>query len=199
MNNPYIAPSAQLNEVESGDETYQPEFFTFDGRIGRLRYIAYSMGTSIVLGIAAVLLTLILPKSVGGVVATILTLFAWLMPSIRRLNDMDQNGWLSILALIPLLNFFFGLWMLFGRGTDGRNEYGPAPCPNTGGVIACAIIVPVVAVIGSLAAVAIPAYSAYVLKAKAMNGNGPRTELRVPARQAARTLPIVLQARAGQA
>jgi uncharacterized membrane protein YhaH (DUF805 family) len=45
--NPYMAPEAQLETVQQGD--YQPSIFTFRGRIGRLRYLAYGSGTTLIL------------------------------------------------------------------------------------------------------------------------------------------------------
>ena len=79
--------------------------------------------------------------------------------AIRRLNDMDHPGWWSLLNLVPFLNFFFGLWLVFGPGDEGRNSYGPPPSKNTAAVIAGACILPAFMVLsGILAAIAIPAY-----------------------------------------
>ncbi|MCP4388391.1 MAG: DUF805 domain-containing protein, partial [Gammaproteobacteria bacterium] len=45
--NPYTAPDAAL---DSGHETlYEPKIFSFSGRIGRMRYLAYSFGISFLL------------------------------------------------------------------------------------------------------------------------------------------------------
>jgi hypothetical protein len=41
MSNPYAAPDAVLSDVAE-DETYEPQIFSVNGRIGRLRYLAYS-------------------------------------------------------------------------------------------------------------------------------------------------------------
>lgn len=38
----------------------------------------------------------------------------------KRLHDLGFSGWWQ---LIP----FFGIWMLFGRGVAGENEYGADP------------------------------------------------------------------------
>ncbi len=87
--------------------------------------------------------------------------------AIRRVHDMGYSGWLSLLILVPLVN----LWFLFAPGTQGPNEYGPPPVKNTTGVIIAAfspILLSVV--IGILAAISIPAYQAYMMKAKAAQG-----------------------------
>ena len=45
--NPYSAPDAELGQQTS--ETYSPSIFTAKGRIGRLRYLAYSYGVTFLL------------------------------------------------------------------------------------------------------------------------------------------------------
>ena len=45
--------------------------------------------------------------------------------SARRLHDLGQSGWLILIAFIPLVGIFFGLWMLFAGGQPNPNRYGP--------------------------------------------------------------------------
>ena len=40
--NPYSAPDAALDTGQ--DDLYQPKIFSFSGRIGRMRYLAYGIG-----------------------------------------------------------------------------------------------------------------------------------------------------------
>ncbi len=35
---------------------------------------------------------------------------------IRRLKDLGKSGWFLLLAVIPLINFVFALWLLFAPG-----------------------------------------------------------------------------------
>jgi uncharacterized membrane protein YhaH (DUF805 family) len=44
--------------------------------------------------------------------------------SVRRFHDTDNSGWFILLGLIPIVNFFAGLYLLFGAGTSGDNQYG---------------------------------------------------------------------------
>ena len=85
----------------------------------------------------------------------------------RRLNDMGKSGWMGLLMLIPLVNIIFAFWLLLGRGDEGANEYGPAPAPNSTGVIVLACLLPVIMIIGILAAVSLPAYQDYTARARA--------------------------------
>jgi uncharacterized membrane protein YhaH (DUF805 family) len=183
MTNPYAAPETAISDLSmEGDETYEPKMFSTQGRIGRLRYMAYSTGTTMLLafalGIVSAILTPILVHNratgaAGGVMVIVVGLFyipmiafAFIMMR-RRLNDLDRSGWLSLLMLIPLVNFFFSLYLMCASGTQGPNSYGPMPCKNSWGIILGGLVLPLVAIIGILAAVALPAYQSYVMKAKA--------------------------------
>ncbi len=57
--NPYSAPDAALDTGQ--DVLYQPKIFSFSGRIGRMRYLAYGIGLNILL------MALMIP--LGGVTA----------------------------------------------------------------------------------------------------------------------------------
>jgi membrane associated rhomboid family serine protease len=83
--------------------------------------------------------------------------------TIQRAHDFNSSGWLALLVLIPLVNLIF--WFI--PGTDGENRFGRKTPPNGIGVILLACIVPLIFIIGILAAIAIPAYSGYVQRAKA--------------------------------
>jgi type IV pilus assembly protein PilA len=67
---------------------------------------------------------------------------------------------------VPLVNMLF--W--FVPGTAGENRFGKRTPPNTIGVILLACILPVVFVLGILAAIAIPAYQDYTLRAQVSEG-----------------------------
>lgn len=103
--NPYSTPDASLDNEQ--DELYQPSIFSFKGRIGRLRYLAYGIGTSLIL------MLVMMPilggtmfaggmagdeAAVGGLalVAMILFYVATLVFSVmfgkRRLNDLNRSG-----------------------------------------------------------------------------------------------------------
>jgi uncharacterized membrane protein YhaH (DUF805 family) len=171
LNNPYNAPTADLSQGADSSQAYQPSIFSMKGRIGRLRYLAYSMIASLALMVAGSMFGGILAALMGGgqgaimllIVLIYVPLFAiGFIMAIRRVNDMGYSGWLSLLILIPLVN----LWLVFAPGTKGVNEYGPPPVKNGTGLIFAAVL-PFIVVVGILAAVAIPAYQGYVTKAKA--------------------------------
>ena len=41
----------------------------------------------------------------------------------RRLNDLNQSGWWCLILLVPFVSFFFSLYILFSRGTNGSQEH----------------------------------------------------------------------------
>ncbi len=74
---------------------------------------------------------------------------------------MDWSGWTVLLTLIPLV----GLIWVFKRGSEGTNGYGAPPPPNTTGVKILGLLLPILFVVGMLAAIAIPAYVEYTRRA----------------------------------
>lgn len=170
MNNPYHAPTADLSQAGMDAQPYQPKVFSVHGRIGRVRYLAYSMIYSIV----AVLVVSVMFGILAAISPDLIALAAFayipvvglsMIPAIRRCNDLNKSGWWSLLSLIPLVNVGFLIWALFFPGDSGANDFGPPPDKNSSWLIV-AIILPIF-LVGILAAIAIPAYQAYVLKAKA--------------------------------
>ncbi|MCO5222871.1 MAG: DUF805 domain-containing protein [Thermomicrobiales bacterium] len=103
------------------------KLFNADGRLGRRDWIIWIIGVYIVCGIIAWILgdrgqwvQLIL-----GVLAGIAGIFM----GIKRLHDLDKSGWLYLLGIIPIVSFFFALYLIFFKGTEGDNQYGS---PNSG-------------------------------------------------------------------
>ncbi len=142
--NPYSAPEAALDTVQ--DETYDPSVISFNGRIGRMRYLAYNMGANLIM--MAVMVPLLGSMglmggdpggmgAIGGVAyiaVNIVALVFAVMWGKRRLNDLNRSGWWILLLIVPLINLVLVIYMLFFRGTEGANNFGPAPAENSTGV-----------------------------------------------------------------
>jgi type IV pilus assembly protein PilA len=180
--NPYAAPRANVAGGDVGDEDYgEIKIFSAQGRIGRVRYIGYSMGLALlawlVIGILAAIAVGIQVDQTGlilvaalGYVAVLVVQFLF---NIQRSHDMNMTGWLSLIWLVP-----FGVLVFwFVPGTRGENDYGKRPPPNTAGVIILTCLVPF-ASLGVLAAIAIPAYQDYTIRAQVSEGlslaSGPK-------------------------
>ena len=171
--NPYLAPRAAVGDV--GNQEYQPvRTFSASGRIGRVRYIGYSIGWAVVIGMLAGALmaftsgTRMAPVVGISIIAAYVLLFViQFLLTIQRCHDFNTSGWVSLLILIPLVNLVF--WFL--PGTPEANRFGPPPPPNTVGAILSALILPLIFVVGIVAAVAIPAYQQYAERARAAQHN----------------------------
>ena len=163
--NPYSAPDAAL-DTGMGSESYEPTIFSFQGRLGRMRYLAYGMGIMMlfmfIVGIlSAVLIPMVAAGGdslgfVGGLVLLVLyvpAIIFMIMFGKRRLNDLNRSGWWILLTLVPIVNLVLSIYMLFFPGTDGTNNFGPAPAPNSTGVLILGwivIILFVLSIVGSI-------------------------------------------------
>jgi len=166
--NPYSTPDASLSSGSSG--TYNPSVLSFSGRIGRLRYLAYNTGLNLIL--MAIMVPLLGATgfmagggdmaAMGGMSSILLillyiaTFVITIMYGKRRLNDLNRSGWFILLIIIPLVNLLLAIYMIFFAGTEGDNEYGPKPDPNTLGVKILALTMPVLFFLGIGAAIIIP-------------------------------------------
>ena len=167
--NPYAAPKAMVADVD--EHGVQPvKIFSARGRMGRLRYLAYNLFAYVLLIVLAVIF--------GGFAAlsgaarndntsAILALIPYLvivgMWTVQRSHDMNRSGWTALVALIPLINL---IWVI-RAGTKGTNRFGAPPPPNGLFIKIMGLCLPVVGIIGIVAAIALPAYQGYVQRAKA--------------------------------
>ncbi|VVO34506.1 DUF805 domain-containing protein [Pseudomonas fluorescens] len=142
---PYAPPRAAVGEALPA---FAPlKAFSFEGRIGRLRYLAWTMVLMLVtLGIGAVLgvfgLALISTDSSAGLILASLLAFILIVVlgfvsiqfSVQRLHDIGWSGWLWLLTLVPFVGSFFPFVMMIMPGNNTANRYGAPPPPNSAAV-----------------------------------------------------------------
>jgi len=128
--------SDQLSQQIENDSSceilyYQPLLVSWSGRIGRLRFFVFNL----VLGISYLILQMLIEFSIyssvkfffAGIFLTLLVInFTFFK---RRLNDLNKNGWFTLLYYIPIINFIFFLYLLLTPGTPSPNRYGAMPIP----------------------------------------------------------------------
>ncbi len=145
--NPYSTPESDLSTADNR-QYYHPDIFQLRGRIGRLRYLAYTFTSyflfMILFGILLILFSGLLPALssydlsdgfFNGVWLMILLLYSPLIfvsfvITIRRLNDLNLSGIYSLVPFLPFVGSIFILYIIFARGTTGPNKYGPEPDEN---------------------------------------------------------------------
>ena len=139
---PYAPPQADVAERVPEYAPLKP--FGIEGRIGRLRFLAWSMVLSLVtiavVGVFALIaLALVSTDStagliVGGILAFVLCvvfLIATILISVQRLHDVGWSGWLWLLNLVPFVGSFFPLLLVVLPGSGVANRYGAPPPPNS--------------------------------------------------------------------
>jgi uncharacterized membrane protein YhaH (DUF805 family) len=139
---PYAPPRANVGDSLPEFATLKP--FSVEGRIGRLRFLAWTMVLSLVtlpiVGVFALIgLGLVSGDSttgliIGGIFAFFLFLafvIVSILFSVQRLHDIGWSGWLWLLNLVPFVGSFFPLVIMVVPGNTGANRYGPPPPPNS--------------------------------------------------------------------
>ena len=104
-------------------------FFQFDGRINRAKWW---LGIVILWVVEGVVFAIFRPGGDAnyGIYSILWLVFLWpsLAISIKRFHDRDKSGWWVLIALIPIIGFF---WILIElgilEGTAGPNQFGPDP------------------------------------------------------------------------
>jgi len=167
--NRFAPPGTPVADVEG--EVQPVRLWPPSGRIGRLRLLAYGLGLYVAYVALSAGLGVLSGATRGtgravlvvGIVLFVLYLIGAVVLLIQRSHDMGLSGWWTIAAFIPLV----GLLWVFKGGTRGANRWGAPPPPNGAAVRFFGLLLPVVVVIGIVAAVALPAYQDYTLRAKA--------------------------------
>lgn len=165
--NQFAPPRAHVADAPATAAVAELKLFSAQGRIGRLRYLAYSTVASV---IYSILLAVLFAMFAGSEMLTVVTWLAviavlWfnVITGIKRCHDINISGWWAATLILPVITL---VWM-FMPGSRGENRFGPPPPPNNWGVRVLGLVLPVVFLVGILAAIAIPSYKAYTDKARA--------------------------------
>ncbi|WPC04657.1 DUF805 domain-containing protein [Pseudomonas benzenivorans] len=133
-NSPYATPQAKV--AEALPPVGELNVFTLDGRIGRLRYLAWSL--VLTLAFAGVMAVVAIAASISDILGGLLAIgvvLGMLVVSVQigaqRLHDIGWSAWLLLLNLVPIVNSLFWILMLVVPGSTGANRYGPPPPANS--------------------------------------------------------------------
>ena len=162
QNNPYSAPTAAVSDMQNDEGFGDLKIFTSNGRIGRIRYLMYTMG----IGLAGMLLAMLLMMIpvIGPILAIAMyvgILVVSIFLTIQRSHDFNVTGWMSLVILIPLVSLIF----YFIPGTKGTNKYGLQPPPNSTAIKVTAFLLLALFILGIVAAIAIPSIDGYMTRA----------------------------------
>ncbi|MDR6961062.1 uncharacterized membrane protein YhaH (DUF805 family) [Pseudomonas brassicacearum] len=140
---PYAPPRAEVGEAVAGYSTLKP--FSFEGRIGRLRFLAWTMVLTLVMLpvigvafwfslswlIASNSLAAMIVGGLAGVAIALAFAFVSLQFNVQRLHDLGWSGWLWLLNLVPFVGSLFPFVLMCMPGNTGANRYGAPPPPNS--------------------------------------------------------------------
>ena len=166
--NRFAPPTAAVDDVALAYGVQPVRLWPPSGRIGRLRLLAYGLGVYVVfIAVSAALGALVGVMNGGETIATVfgvlsfvVYLVALVALLIQRSHDMDLSGWWTIVAFIPLI----GLFWVFKGGTRGVNRWGAPPPPNGLAVRIFGLLLPILFVVGIVAAIALPAFQTYTMR-----------------------------------
>jgi uncharacterized membrane protein YhaH (DUF805 family) len=115
------------------------QYFTTEGRLGRLQYFINTLIIRFASIMAGTLLFVpfVLTKDPSAIMlgAVLFGVFfiagtvVCIMQAVRRLHDMEMSGSMYLLCLVPLANIYLAIILLFKKGTEGANQYGEDPVP----------------------------------------------------------------------
>jgi uncharacterized membrane protein YhaH (DUF805 family) len=162
---PHSPPQTDLG---SDQEKFAPvKIFSTRGRIGRLRYIAFTVGLSLAISlIISGVSVMVLDRASENPNLTSALMFAVLglgygsmlviniMLTIQRCHDFDTTGWFSLLLLLPFVPLIF--WFI--PGTGGVNRFGPPAMPDKGSAVTTVVILSLAVIFAIMALKAIPAF-----------------------------------------
>ena len=122
-------------------------YFSFGGRLNRAKYWIAAIVMGVLYTVVSLLDANVIHSPVlmsfavdgGGaqgigalsVIAWVLVIIMGLALGIKRLHDRDRSGWFYLLMLVPLVNLWILIEILFLRGTVGPNRFGPDPLGGT--------------------------------------------------------------------
>ena len=130
-----------IEEERWHENGIKDKFFTSKGRVNRKRYFLRGLLLGVIATIVSIPIhvanvyensgyrvddTLEIFALLSGILVFLIYIPMW-FNIIRRCHDIDKSGWWSLLMLVPFVNIVFGLYILFKKGTAGRNRFGPDP------------------------------------------------------------------------
>lgn len=136
---PQTAQYSQPQLPKSKMDMIKQDYFSFEGRLNRKPYIIRSFIIFAAMFILFLLSYILFgneygysstPEDICDTLVVLAAIVANLSISVRRLHDLDKTGWLFLINFVPLLNVALEVYLIFVKGTEGPNQYGPDPLQN---------------------------------------------------------------------
>lgn len=111
--------NAALSPLGKSDFWFSPK-----GRVPRLPYFAGLLLAGLTMQLGRVVQ---LPFVLFTIPVTLLCLYVSFVLAIKRAHDRNRSGWFVLLYLVPLVQLWPTIELLFFRGTVGPNRFGAVP------------------------------------------------------------------------
>jgi len=108
--------------------------FSFSGRMNRQPYWLIGIAIGFASGTTSAVAALVLPDSLamlGYIGLVIASVWISIALGVKRAHDRGRSGLFLLLFLVPLLNLWPTVELLFIPGTPGENRFGPDPLART--------------------------------------------------------------------
>lgn len=135
------------NDIEKNDvvQMIREKYLSFSGRLNRKAYIIRGLIAYVIMMILLAIVDVLFEDEISfdefGMLTTspgtaelfftfvICAIGIVIMVSlgVRRLHDLNRTGWMILLNCVPIANIALSVYMVFFKGTEGGNEYGPDP------------------------------------------------------------------------
>ena len=105
-------------------------YLSHKGRIPRLVYTVAYFSAVIVSGVLYRMF--IQSPFIANIVVMPALMIVLLNLSVKRFHDINKSGWYVLLFFLPVVNFLTFLYLLFKKGTEDANPFGPSPSSKKG-------------------------------------------------------------------
>ena len=141
-------------------------WYSLDGRIGRIQFLAFGVIWGLLVTFIYALLMLIAPLFGPGSMSVIVplaavltlpgTIYSYIILPRRRLHDIGKSGWWVLGMFVPILNLLVLFYIYLSRGEEGANQYGLPPAPYNKVEFWLAMLLPILIVLIIVIAMLIP-------------------------------------------
>jgi len=112
------------------------KFADFSGRSSRPEYWYFMLPIIVIMLIANLVDSIVLGMQVLSLIVALAALVPTLSAGARRLHDTNRPAWWLLLGLIPVVGAIAVIYLCCQPGTQGPNDFGPEPSPDTFGALA---------------------------------------------------------------
>ena len=114
------------------EQTLQQKYCNFNGRLNRKPYLIRGLTlVAVDIIVVSVLMSVLrIPDPSNHpifAVVNLVVMICGLSLTVRRWHDLGKSGFWAITGFIPLINVLAAIYLIFWRGQQGDNQYGPDP------------------------------------------------------------------------